>query len=211
MGIIVSFISSPPFPAIWWGLKVLPWLILLAVSFTIPNGFFTFLGNSISIIGETIFILIGLVLVGWICRRTVCGSNHSDRDSLRLLRRFWLHAKSIPHLIQSNTLRHHHSMCIHPVAQGANPRSGLLQSSMEAAYCAYLIIASAVGNHTHTMCNPLHDRTGSATHNTTVVVDAVFTFLAIAYSMTRAATQSKALIGKEHSGVIQLSGEDVIS
>ena len=95
----------------------------------------------------------------------------------------------------------------HPVVQEANPRSTLLQSGMVAAYCTYLII-SAVGNHTHKMCNPLRNGTGSATHNTTVVLGAVFTFLAIAYSTTRAATQSKALIGKKHSGAIQLSGED---
>lgn len=55
---------------------------------------------------------------------------------------------------------------------------------------------SAVGNHTHAECNPLRNGTVSGTRTTTVVLGAVFTFLAIAYSTSRAATQSRALVGK---------------
>lgn len=83
----------------------------------------------------------------------------------------------------------------HPV-QEANPKSGLTQASMVAAYCTYLT-ASAVVNHTDTKggkCNPLHARGGTQT--TTLIVGALFTFLAIAYSTSRAATQSTALVGK---------------
>jgi hypothetical protein len=67
-----------------------------------------------------------------------------------------------------------------------------------------------VANHNdegHGQCNPLH-RDGTKT--TTVILGALFTFLAIAYSTTRAATQSKALVGKKAGGAIALptTGEE---
>ena len=92
-------------------------------------------------------------------------------------------------------------MCVHPTVQEYNPRSGLAQSSMVAVYCTYLIM-SAVVNHDHNACNPL--RRGSGTQYTTLFLGAVFTFLAIAYSTSRAATQSRALVGKDKKGAIQL-------
>jgi len=95
-------------------------------------------------------------------------------------------------------------LCIHPVVQEYNPRSGLAQSSMVAAYCTYLIV-SAVSNHEHQSCNPLHK---NGTGSTTVVLGAIFTFLAIAYSTSRAATQSRALAGKgKRGGAVQLPGD----
>ena len=100
-------------------------------------------------------------------------------------------------------------LCVHPAIQEASPRSGLAQSSMVAAYCTYLTM-SAVGNHEHDSCNPLqHNGAGSGTRTTTVVLGAVFTFLAIAYSTSRAATQSRALVGKnKKGGAISLPSED---
>ncbi|KAI0805945.1 serine incorporator-domain-containing protein [Irpex lacteus] len=88
-----------------------------------------------------------------------------------------------------------------------NQRSGLAQSSMVAVYCTYLIM-SAIGNHEHEQCNPLQKYRGTVegTRTTTVVLGAVFTFLAIAYSTSRAATQSRALVGKK-KGAIELPGE----
>lgn len=71
---------------------------------------------------------------------------------------------------------------------------------------------SAVGNHENEACNPLR-RHGSSTllgtKNTTLVLGAVFTFLAIAYSTSRAATQSRALVGRgKKAGAIQLPSDD---
>ena len=70
---------------------------------------------------------------------------------------------------------------------------------------------SAVGNHEHETCNPLR-RHGSGTiegaRNTTVVLGALLTFLAISYTTSRAATQSRALVGKKKSGQIHLGGEE---
>jgi len=47
-----------------WNPKVLLWTLLVAVSFCTPNGFFMFWGNYIPLIVTTIFILLGLVLLG---------------------------------------------------------------------------------------------------------------------------------------------------
>lgn len=103
-------------------------------------------------------------------------------------------------------------MCVHPLVQEFNPRSGLAQSAMVAVYCTYLVV-SAITNHTHKSiksCNPLRDGAGGeGTRKAVVLIGGVFTFLAIAYSTTRAATQSRALVGqKKHSGHIQLSEEN---
>jgi len=75
-----------------------------------------------------------------------------------------------------------------PAVQEANPRSGLAQSSMVVIYCAYLVL-SAVANEPNDErdCNPLSKARGTRT--TTVLMGAIFTFLAVAYSTSRAATQ----------------------
>lgn len=205
----------------WWGPKVFAWLVLVTITFFIPNGFFMFWGNYISVIGASVFILVGLVLLvdfahSW---SETCLENWENTES-----GFWqfiligsslgLYAACIAMTAVlyaffassgCNLNRFFISLnlalcivitilCIHPVIQDANPRSGLSQSSMVAAYCTYLI-ASAVANHTHKTCNPIHDGSGTATRSTAAVLGAVFTFLAIAYSTTRAATQSRALVG----------------
>ncbi|KAG8832560.1 hypothetical protein FRC17_001123 [Serendipita sp. 399] len=94
-----------------------------------------------------------------------------------------------------------------PAIQEANPKSGLAQASIVAAYCTYLVL-SAIGNHTHKTCNPLHKR-AAATQTTTVIIGGVFTFIAIAYSTTRAATLSKAFTtGSKKGGDIALGGDE---
>jgi serine incorporator 1/3 len=97
-------------------------------------------------------------------------------------------------------------LCIHPVVQEHNPRSGLAQSGMVAIYCTYLVM-SAVGNHTHETCNPFLSGAASGTRTSALVIGAGLTFIAIAYSTTRAATQSRALVGKKHQGEIYLSDD----
>lgn len=81
------------------------------------------------------------------------------------------------------------ALSVHPRIQEANPRSGLAQSSMVLAYCTYLL-ASALINRDDKHCNPIAGKRGDSSKTTSVVVGAMFTFIAIAYSTTRAATQS---------------------
>jgi serine incorporator 1/3 len=205
------------------------WIALVVVSFFIPNGFFMFWGNYIALIGATIFILLGLVLLvdfahSW---TETCLENWENSNSS-----FWQWV-----LIGSTALMYGATIaltvvlyvfftgpgcslnqffisfnlalciivtivCLNPVVQEMNPRSGLAQSGMVAAYCTYLIV-SAVSNHKHDTCNPLRRGTGT----TTVVLGAIFTFLAIAYSTSRAATQSRALVGKG-SGAVALRDDE---
>ena len=66
---------------------------------------------------------------------------------------------------------------------------------------------SAVGNHTHEKCNPFRSGAASGTRTSALVLGAALTFIAIAYSTTRAATQSRALVGKKRQGEIQLSDD----
>ncbi|KAH7103904.1 TMS membrane protein/tumor differentially expressed protein [Auriculariales sp. MPI-PUGE-AT-0066] len=216
----------------WWGPKILLWFILIGVSFFIPNGFFIFWGNYVSVIGATIFILLGLVLLvdfahSWseTCTRNWEASENENSiwkwaligsttglyvvvialtgimygffaGSGCSLNRFFI-SFNLALCIAATIL------CIHPAVQEANPKSGLAQASMVAAYCTYLIM-SAVGNHGHNgNCNPLSGSV-TGTKNTTVALGALFTFLAISYSTSRAATQSRALVGKRRNGAIQL-------
>ncbi|KIY68847.1 TMS membrane protein/tumor differentially expressed protein [Cylindrobasidium torrendii FP15055 ss-10] len=221
----------------WWGPKVLLWIVLVVVTFFIPNGFFIFWGNYISLIGATLFILLGLVLLvdfahSW---SETCLENWENSPSQSNMWQWILVGSTAAmylftivmtvllfvffggsgcglnkffisfNLVLSFIVT---VLCVHPKIQEYNPRSGLAQSGMVAAYCTYLIV-SAVSNHTndeHT-CNPL--RNGAGTRTTATVLGGIFTFLAIAYSTTRAATQSKALSGKnKKAGGVQLSGPD---
>ncbi|KAH8100136.1 serine incorporator/TMS membrane protein [Cristinia sonorae] len=217
----------------WWGPKVLLWIILVVISFFIPNGFFMFWGNYVALIGATVFILLGLVLLvdfahswsetcldnwensssnmwQWILIGSTAGMYAATitltgilygffADSGCTLNKFFISFNLALCIFVT-------ILCIHPKVQEYNPRSGLAQSSMVAVYCTYLIM-SAVGNHEHETCNPLR-RHGNGSiagaRNTTVVLGAVLTFLAIAYTTSRAATQSRALVGRKKSGQIQL-------
>ncbi|EKM58399.1 uncharacterized protein PHACADRAFT_252685 [Phanerochaete carnosa HHB-10118-sp] len=217
----------------WWGPKVLLWLVLVVVSFFIPNGFFMFWGNYVAMMGATVFIVLGLVLLvdfahSW---SETCLENWESSSNSNLWQ--WILLGSTAGMYAATAAltgvmfgffagsecglnRFFISfnlalcilitiLCIHPTIQEHNPRSGLAQSSMVAVYCTYLTM-SAIGNHEHDQCNPLQKYRGSVqgARTTTLVLGAVFTFLAIAYSTSRAATQSSALVGKHKKGAIEL-------
>ncbi|CAJ0651959.1 2757_t:CDS:2, partial [Entrophospora sp. SA101] len=190
----------------WWGPKILFWILLLVISFFIPNEFFMFWGNSISLIGAAIFILIGLVIL-IDCVHTwseKCIEKWQDEES-----EFWkylLIGSTLSLFIGSIALTGIITiLSIHPVIQEENSRSGLSQASMVAFYCTYLIL----------ICNPLLD-TANGTRVTTVVIGALFTFMAIAYSTSRAATQDitsgtrsgSLLAAVENGNTIQITGSD---
>ncbi len=209
----------------WWGPKVAAWLVLVGVTFFIPNGFFMFYGNYIAVIGATVFILIGLVLLidfahSW---SETCLERWEETDSATWkwiligstlglfvvqialtivqyaffassgcgLNQFFISFNLALSILVT-------VISISPNVQEANPRSGLAQSGMVVAYTAYLV-TSAIANHDdgpgRGHCNPLQSRAAGA-RSGMVALGAVFTFLAIAYSTSRAATQSKALVGR---------------
>ncbi|KAF9333568.1 hypothetical protein BG006_003454 [Podila minutissima] len=199
----------------WWGPKVLVWMALVVGSFFIPAQFFIFYGNYVALVGAGIFILFGLILLvdfahtwsescmekwensdtnKWqfilvgstlviylgaiILTGVMYGYFASSGCNMNI---FWITFNLV--LAVSVTV-----IGILPAVQDANPRSGLAQSSMVAIYCAYLVL-SAVANEPDegTDCNPLSKARGTRT--TSVIMGAVFTFLAVAYSTSRAATQ----------------------
>ena len=209
----------------WWGPKVLMWLLLVVATFFIPNGFFVFWANYMALILATVFIVVGLVLLVDFAHTwsETCLDNWERTDS-----NFWKYtligstlgmyavAITVTGILYGYfagsgcTLNRFFIsfnlalvilltvLCIAPPVQEANPRSGLAQSSMVAAYCTYLI-ASAVMNHDDKKCNPITRGRGGGAKTTTVVVGAIFTFLAIAYSTSRAATQSRTLVGRKRA------------
>ncbi|KAL8291637.1 hypothetical protein RQP46_001895 [Phenoliferia psychrophenolica] len=230
----------------WWGPKVALWLALVFTSFAIPNGFFMFYGSTITLIGSTLFILIGLVLLidfahSW---SETCLERWEETDSP--FWKFTLISSTLSlFILQIVLVALQYAffagsgcglnqffisfnlalsiavtvLSVSPAVQEANPRSGLAQSGMVVAYTAYLVM-SAIANHDdgeagEGRCNPLQKRADGAKTGM-VVLGAVFTFLAIAYSTSRAATQSKALVGKgkrplamsEGYSAIGSSGED---
>jgi hypothetical protein len=205
------------------------------VSFFIPNPFFIFWGNYVSLIGATVFILLGLVLLVDFAHTwsETCLDNWENSDGSSNLWQWILIGSTATMYIFTITMTGLlfayfagsgctlnrffigfnlalsiviTLMCVHPTVQEYNPRSGLAQSGMVAAYSTYLIV-SAVSNHTHETnqtCNPLRNSETTA-RRTAAVLGAIFTFLAIAYSTTRAATQSRALVRKgKRGGAVQL-------
>lgn len=101
-------------------------------------------------------------------------------------------------------------VAIHPRVQEANPQSGLPQAAIVAVYATYLV-ASAVANEPEAQCNPL--LTTSQPRTVNIVIGVALTFLAIVYSTTSAATNSRTLMASSsasgaYSNANALSVED---
>ncbi|PAV16116.1 TMS membrane tumor differentially [Pyrrhoderma noxium] len=148
----------------WWGPKVLLWLVLIAISFFIPNGFFMVWGNYISLMGATLFILLGLVLL--------VDFAHSWSET-----------------------------CLENWENSFN--SNLWQ---------WILIGSTAGIESEigSRSKQHSRRILYVPHYVRIVLGAAFTFIAIAYSTSRAATQSRALVGKNKkgSGAVSLPIDD---
>lgn len=206
----------------WWGPKLLAWAVLVYLSFLVPNAFFTsFWATYVSLPGSAAFILIGLVLLvdfahswsetclekweqtdapvwKWILIGSTLGL-YAITIALTVVQYVFFGGRGCglnTALITTNWVVSLllSALSIAPAVQESNPRSGLAQSGMVVAYTSYLI-TSAIANHDDAQsggrCNPLQSRAAGA-RTGMVVLGAVFTFLAIAYSTSRAATQSKA-------------------
>jgi hypothetical protein len=180
-----------------------------------------FWGNYIALIGATLFILIGLVLLVDFAHTwsETCIEKWEESDDNKWkylligstlvmfltsfiltgmmykffagsgcsLNQFFITFNLISCIIVT-------FLCIAPVVQEANSRSGLSQASMVIIYCTYIILSAIANGPDDNMCNPWTRSRGTRT--TTIVLGAILTFLAIAYSTSRAATQSKILIVK---------------
>lgn len=94
---------------------------------------------------------------------------------------------------------------MNPKIQEANPKSGLAQSSMVSVYCTYLTMSAMSSEPDDKMCNPLVRSSG--TRKFSIILGSLFTFIAIAYTTTRAAANS-AFQGTNTNGAIYL-GNDI--
>ncbi|ANB11513.1 Tms1p [Sugiyamaella lignohabitans] len=220
----------------YWGVKIFGWLALIVVTFLIPDSFFVFWGNHIAMIFSFIFILIGLVLLvdfahSW---AETCLLHVEENDSN--VWRFILVGSTLGMYVGSLVLTilmyvfFASSGCsmnqaaitinlvftiivsvlsINPTVQEYNPQAGLAQSAMVSIYCAYLTMSAVAAEPDDKFCNPLIRSRGTRTAS--IVLGAIFTFLAIAYTTTRAATQSSTIkqsnsyepLESEHSLVTQ--------
>lgn len=237
-GLLVGVTSSKhPRAALqngYWGPKVVAWLALVVLSFLIPDEFFMFWGNYISLIAAMLFLMLGLILLVDLAHTWAeyCLTQIEDTDSGTW--RFILIGSTLGMYIGSLAMTilqyvfFASSGCsmnqavitinlllwvavsiisVHPSIQEVNPKAGLAQSAMVAIYCSYLTM-SAVSmepdDDGSKHCNPFAFSQGTRT--TTVVLGAIVTMLTVAYTTTRAATQSLGL-GNNRGG-IRLPDED---
>ncbi|KAF4993872.1 hypothetical protein FGRMN_6168 [Fusarium graminum] len=213
----------------YWGPKVIAWLAFVVLSFLIPDNFFLFWGNYIAFAAAILFLLLGLILLVDLAHNWAeyCLAQIEETDSR--VWRFVLIGSTLGMYIGSLAMtivqyiffaRDSCSMnqavitinlllwlgvsviSVNPTVQEFNPKAGLAQAAMVAVYCTYLTM-SAVSMEPDSKCNPLI--MGSGTRTTSIVIGAIVTLLTIAYTTTRAATQS---LGLGNSNGIQLPEDD---
>lgn len=237
-GLLVGVTSSKnPRAAIqngFWGPKVIAWLALIVLSFLIPDDFFMFWGNYVSLFAAMLFLILGLILLVDLAHTWAeyCLEQIENTDSR--VWRFVLVGSTLGMYVGSLAMTivqyifFASSGCsmnqavitinlllwigvsaisVHPAVQEYNPKAGLAQAAMVAIYCSYLTL-SAVSmepdDDGSKKCNPFAFSQGTRT--TTVVLGAIVTMLTVAYTTTRAATQSLGL-GNNRGG-IRLPDED---
>ncbi|KAG5983339.1 hypothetical protein E4U55_000211 [Claviceps digitariae] len=216
----------------YWGPKIIVWIALIMVAFLIPNEFFIFWGNYVSLICAMLFLILGLVLLVDLAHTWAeyCLAQIEDTDS-----RFWrtvligstlamyigsIAMTVVQYIFFANSGCHMNQavitinmlfwvlvsvISINPNVQEFNPKAGLAQAAMVAIYCTYLTMSAVSMEPDDKHCNPLIRAQGTRT--TSVVIGAIVTMLTVAYTTTRAATQSLGL-GNSSNG-IRLPDNDV--
>lgn len=199
----------------YWGIKVMAWMALIVLSFVIPDSFFVIWGNYIATIGAMLFIFIGLVLLVDFAHSWAETCLEHIEDSESNLWKFILVGSTMGMYLGSLVLTILmyvffapggcsmnqaaitinlvfsvlvSAISVHPRVQEANPQAGLAQASMVAIYCTYLTMSAVAAEPDDNNCNPLIRSQGARTAS--IVMGAIFTFLAIAYTTTRAAYQT---------------------
>jgi hypothetical protein len=220
----------------FWGPKIIIWLLLIVLSFLIPDGFFMIWGNYISFAGAMAFLLLGLILLVDLAHTWAeyCLSQIEEYDS-----RAWrgiligstlgMYALSIAMTIVQYIffagggcsmnqaaitinlilLFVVSGISVHPAIQDCNPKAGLAQSAMVAIYCTYLTMSAVSMEPDDKQCNPLIRARGTRT--TSIVIGAIVTMLTLAYTTTRAATQGVALGGSGKSVRLPDDEHDLIT
>ncbi|AEO66714.1 uncharacterized protein THITE_2115040 [Thermothielavioides terrestris NRRL 8126] len=219
----------------FWGPKIIAWLGLIVLTFFIPDTFFQFWGNYVAMIGAMLFLILGLILLvdlahNWAeyCLAQIENSESKTWRVILIGSTLGMYLASLAMTIvqyiffaSSGCSMNQAAITInlllwiaisfisvHPTVQEHNPKAGLAQAAMVAVYCTYLTM-SAVSMEPDDSedghCNPLV--LGQGTRTTSIVVGAIVTMLTVAYTTTRAATQSLGL-GGSSSGQIRLPDDD---
>lgn len=208
----------------FWGPKIIAWLALIVLSFLIPDGFFMVWGNYIAFAGAMLFLLLGLILLVDLAHSWAeyCLSQIEEYDSgtwrgILIGSTLGMYAISLAMAIVQYIFFAGGGcsmnqaaitinlilmfivsfISIHPGIQDYNPKAGLAQSAMVAIYCTYLTMSAVSMEPDDKRCNPLVRAQGART--TSVIIGAILTMLTVAYTTTRAATQSFAIGGSSNS------------
>ncbi|BFZ55331.1 Membrane protein tms1 [Savitreella phatthalungensis] len=205
-----------------WGFKLVGWAALVVLSFFIPNGFFAVWANYFSMAGSVLFILFGLGLLvdfahSWAetCLEKYEATESKAWQTLLVGSTLSMYAGAIAltgvmyaffagsgcsmnqAFITINLILLFVSTVasIHPIVQEYNPRSGLAQAAMVCFYTTYLTISAVANEPTqgNSQCNPLLKSAGTQTAS--IVIGAIFTFFAIAWSAFRSSSTIAAVTG----------------
>ncbi|KAK4662978.1 Membrane protein tms1 [Podospora pseudopauciseta] len=221
----------------FWGPKIIAWLGLIVLTFFIPDTFFQFWGNYVALICAMLFLMLGLILLvdlahNWAeyCLGQIEESESKTWRVVLIGSTLGMYVASLAMTVVqyvffagSGCSMNQAAITInlllwlaisvisvHPTVQEYNPKAGLAQAAMVAVYCTYLTMSAVSMEPDETEdkhCNPLI--AGQGTRTTTVVIGAIVTMLTVAYTTTRAATQSLGLGGKV-GGQIRLPEEDEV-
>ncbi|EEH05886.1 DNA mismatch repair protein pms1 [Histoplasma capsulatum G186AR] len=202
----------------FWGPKIIAWLLLVVMSFFIPEGFFFVWGSYISFIGAILFLLLGLILLVDLAHTwaEICLQKIEELDSqmwrvLLIGSTLGMYLASIAMTVimyiffaNSGCTMNQAAITtnliifliisvvsVQPAVQASNPRAGLAQAAMVTVYCTYLMLSAVSMEPDDRQCNPLVRARGTRTAS--IVIGAIVTMLTIAYTTTRAATQGIAL------------------
>ncbi|CAK7269260.1 Membrane protein tms1 [Sporothrix epigloea] len=219
----------------YWGPKIIFWLALIVLSFLIPDQFYVFWGNYVSLICAMLFLILGLILLvdmahSWaeycleqiensesrLWRVVLIGSTlgmYLGSIAMTVLQYVFFGSSGCSMnqaVITVNLLLLLivSAVSVHPSVQEYNPKAGLAQAAMVAVYCSYLTMSAVsmkpdLSGDKH--CNPLLLAQGTRT--TSVVIGAIVTMLTVAWTTTRAATQTLGL-GSNRNGGIRLPEDD---
>ena len=219
----------------FWGPKIIAWLALIVVTFFIPDEFFLAWGKYVAFICGMLFLILGLILLVDLAHTWAeyCLAQIEDSDSR--VWRFVLIGSTLGMYLASLAMTIVQyiffasggcsmnqavitinlilflaisATSVHPAVQECNPKAGLAQAAMVAVYCTYLTMSAVSMEPDDTddkHCNPLV--LASGTRTTTVVIGAIMTMLTVAYTTTRAATQSFG-IGGSGTGQIRLPEDE---
>ncbi|KAI9193625.1 serine incorporator/TMS membrane protein [Polychytrium aggregatum] len=216
----------------FWGIKLLAWLGLAILSFFIPNPFFIGWASVVDMPGAVIFILIQIILLidfayvfseylleQWEASESkwwlllligITGSAFIGTIALTVIMMLWFGKGGcglnqffiIFNLILSMIAT---GVSILPSVQDVNPRSGLAQAAMVTIYATYLIgsaLSSEPLEEFNGQCSPSNEQMT----NSTVFLGTIFTFLALCYSTSAAATQNMAGGSADDGSTLPLVG-----